>query len=67
MTADRLLKSTEAAEFLCIEPSTLARWRWSGCGPVFHKIGSAVRYRQADLEGFIEKGRRQSTTEGPSR
>jgi hypothetical protein len=41
----------------------MRRWRWAGQGPVFTKIGGAVRYSMGDLEAFIEAGRRQSTGE----
>ena len=61
-----LLKEREAAALLSVEVPTLRRWRWSGRGPVFFKIGSCVRYRRADLEAFIEAGRRQFTYESGS-
>jgi hypothetical protein len=52
----------DAAAILCVKVPTLRRWRWSGKGPAFRKIGAAVRYHPADLEAFIEAGRRQSTS-----
>jgi hypothetical protein len=58
-----LLKETEAAAILNVEVPTLRRWRWGQKGPAYVKIGACVRYHPADLEAFIEAGRRQSTGE----
>jgi predicted DNA-binding transcriptional regulator AlpA len=59
----RLLTETEAAAKLGLEPTTLRRWRWSGDGPVFRKLGSAVRYHPEDLQAFIEAAARRSTSD----
>ena len=59
----RLLREAEAAEILSVEVATLRRWRWSGIGPRFRKICSAVRYHPDDLAEFIEAARRQSTSD----
>jgi predicted DNA-binding transcriptional regulator AlpA len=61
MHPEKLLKSEQAADQLQISPKTLARWRWSGDGPKFVKIGKCVRYRQAEIDRFIEAGQRQNT------
>jgi hypothetical protein len=61
-TLPRLVGETDAAEILCLSVKTLRRWRFAGRGPSFHKIGACVRYRPADLEAFIEAGRRHSTS-----
>jgi excisionase family DNA binding protein len=58
-----LVNEIEAARQLGISVKTIRRWRWAGRGPVFRKIGGSVRYHPADLEAFIEAGRRQSTAE----
>ena len=60
---NRLLTELEAAEILSVEPTTLRRWRWAGHPPRFLKIGAAVRYDPADLQEFIEAGRRSSTSD----
>jgi predicted DNA-binding transcriptional regulator AlpA len=53
MTNKILIREAEAAAYLGLSPKTLARWRWAGKGPVFHKLGSAVRYSVAELDSFV--------------
>lgn len=49
----KLLRETDAAAYLGLAPKTLARWRWAGKGPAFHKLGSAVRYSIRELDSFV--------------
>lgn len=52
----KLKSRTEAAEFLNIEPQTLASWACNGrYGLPFVKIGRRVMYRVTDLQAFIER------------
>jgi hypothetical protein len=64
---DRLLNEHEAAAFLGLAVATLRRWRWSGGGPEFCKLGSArgsaVRYSPAALSAFVLAGTRSSTSD----
>ena len=62
-----LLSTPQAAEFLSISPKTLAKWRLTGEGPEFCKLGRRrVVYRLGDLLAFVEAGRRRSTSDpGP--
>lgn len=62
ITTSSLLKEKEVARLLNVEMATLRRWRWQGKGPSFVKIGSAVRYDQADIDAFIQSSRRHSTS-----
>ena len=52
---ERLLLTTqEAAQLLRLKPCTLDRWRHTGNGPKFVKVGGrAVRYLRKDLEDFL--------------
>jgi excisionase family DNA binding protein len=43
----------EAAEYLRSSTSTLAKARMRGRGPVFFRIGRAIRYRQSDLDSWM--------------
>ena len=60
----RLYTEVEAADYLNIAVATLRRWRWSGHGPPFVKIGRCVRYEPADLDAHIQANKRRSTSEG---
>lgn len=60
--AEGLVNEHEAARRLGMKVSTLRRWRWQGIGPVFCRIGAAVRYDPSDLDAFITAGRRASTS-----
>ncbi len=52
----------QAALYLGLAVSTLNKWRCHGGGPVFIKMGRAVRYRQEDLEAFMLGRKATSTT-----
>jgi hypothetical protein len=44
-----------------LSPRTLERWRWTGEGPQFVKLGGRVVYRLEDVEAF-EVGRLRAST-----
>jgi predicted DNA-binding transcriptional regulator AlpA len=58
-----LLNAEDAARFLSLSQSTLAKMRLSGNTPRFVKLGRRVAYRQDDLERWIEGQSFQSTAE----
>ena len=58
-------RTKEAAELLGVEPCTLEAWRCRGGGPVFLKMGRAVRYRDDDLTRFMESRLRKNTGGSP--
>jgi Helix-turn-helix domain len=69
---DDLLTPKEAASFLKVSSSWLAKARISGYGPRFIKIGRSVRYSLHALEEFKRANARGSTSEyecrpGPGR
>ncbi len=59
----RLLTEAEAAMYLHVSRSFLAKARCVGGGPRFVKIGRAVRYELDDLREFAERAKRRSTSE----
>ena len=63
VVCDQLMTETETARLLGLKVATLRRWRWSGHGMRFVKLGGAVRYDPADVQAFIETGRRRSTSD----
>ena len=57
----RHLNQIELAARLNISPRTLERWRWTGEGPRFMKVGGRVIYRLEDVEGYEDSQLRNST------
>lgn len=51
---ETLLTTSEAAEVLRLQKNTLEVWRCTGKGPRFTRFGRAIRYRQVDLDKFIQ-------------
>ena len=48
------LAAADAADLLGLAPSTLAKLRLSGNGPIYCKLGRRIVYRLADLEAWLE-------------
>lgn len=59
-----ILNTREAADYVRLGKPTLERFRISGAGPIFVKLGGAVRYRKPDLDAWLESRRVRSTSEG---
>ena len=55
------LTTREAARYLGLAVSTLNKWRCYGSGPKYLKLGRAVRYRQDELDVFLEARLHRST------
>ena len=60
---ERLLTPREAADFLRVSPSWLAKARMRGDGPPFVKIGRSIRYRESDLLQWMKSRTHLSTSE----
>lgn len=58
-----MFTTEKAAEYLGLRDTTLEAWRCRGGGPVFLKLGKAVRYRKEDLDKFLDARARTSTSE----
>jgi excisionase family DNA binding protein len=56
-------RTEQAAKYLDLKPETLEAWRCRGGGPLFVKLGKAVRYRQQDLDAFLSARVRASTSD----
>lgn len=52
MNAD-VMNTIEAARYVRLGKPTLERFRLTGEGPRFAKLGGAVRYRRTDLDEWI--------------
>lgn len=61
---NQLLTTAAAAQVLGVSKAFLERDRWAGARVPFIKVGSrAVRYRLSDLNEYIDKQVRLSTSE----
>ena len=62
----RIMRAPDAAAYLGLAPSTLAKMRVRGDGPVYSKAGPRiVVYAVEDLDGYLSARRRNSTSETP--
>lgn len=52
-----------AARYVGCSPRTLEKYRQTGGGPVYLKIGRSVLYRQVDLDRWLESCLRTSTSD----
>jgi hypothetical protein len=59
--AIRHLNQIELAARWNISHRTLERWRWTGEGPQYIKIGGRVVYRLEDVEAYEQEQIRAST------
>lgn len=63
-----VLTPEQAAQALCLSPSTLAKLRLSGNGPTYCKMGRRkVGYRPEDLEQWLAGRSHRSTSEYEAR
>jgi predicted DNA-binding transcriptional regulator AlpA len=62
--AQRLRTAREAAEFLQLSESWLAKARIRGDGPPYVKIGRSIRYSEGALLQWMRLHQRLSTREG---
>ena len=50
-----LLTEIDVAEHIGVSLQTVRRWRRERLGPPYVKIEASVRYRQEDLDAFVER------------
>jgi predicted DNA-binding transcriptional regulator AlpA len=60
---ERLLTAKEAANFLRLSSSWLAKARMRGDGPPYVKLGRSIRYREGVLVQWMKSCVRLSTSE----
>ena len=51
---DRLLTPRDLASYFGVPVTTLYAWRYQRLGPPGFRVGKHLRYRQADVEAWIE-------------
>lgn len=52
---DALLDTHQASQLLGLAPGTLRKWRLTGRGPAFVRLGRSVKYRQSVLDTFVKR------------
>jgi excisionase family DNA binding protein len=67
LTDDPLYTPAEAAGRLRSNARTLERWRTTGDGPAFVKVGRRVCYPRSALDDFVQRRTRHNTTEKAGR
>jgi predicted DNA-binding transcriptional regulator AlpA len=62
-----ILDQKRVATILGISTRTLERYRLTGMGPPYAKIGGKlIRYRQSDLEAWVQQNLSHSTSDKPT-
>lgn len=59
----RRLRTKDAAAYLSLSKSTLEKYRLTGEGPRYAKLGKIVAYLPEDLDAWAEAHTRLSTSE----
>lgn len=63
----RTLTAHEASKIVGLSPSTLAKLRLNGNGPIYCKLGRRVVYRPADLEEWLQSRTTRDTSDADAR
>ena len=59
----RYLRTPEAARLLGLSGRTLEKHRTYGTGPLYAKIGGRVVYAVDDLQAWVSRGEKRSTSD----
>ena len=60
---EQLYNEKETAKLLSLSVKTLQRYRYTGGGPIYIKLGKSVRYKESDIEKYVSERTRYITTE----
>ena len=60
---ESLLTESELSERIRVAVATLRRWRWSGDGPAFVRVGRCVRYDPVHVRAWLDARTRRSTSD----
>jgi predicted DNA-binding transcriptional regulator AlpA len=61
--AGTFIDECEVADRLCQSVRTIQKWRVTGNGPEFYKLGRSVRYRLSDVLAWTEARRKAHTSQ----
>lgn len=59
--SNQLLTPAELAEYLSTTTANLAQLRYLGKGPAFIKAGRSIRYRESDVQAWLDENTRTQT------
>lgn len=63
---EKLLDQRETAEILGLSPRSLEAWRVQGAKIPFLRVGGRIRYRESDIQAFLDANTATSTSDpGP--
>jgi hypothetical protein len=62
-THPRRIRTRDAADYIGAAPRTLEKWRISGAGPPFIKVGRLVLYDVATLDRWLAERTHASTSD----
>lgn len=51
---DRLLRVTDLTNIFGVKKQTVYNWNSLGIGPKAYKVGREIRYRERDVEAWLE-------------
>ena len=60
---DGMIDETDASQFLNQSVRTLQKWRLTGYGPPFYKIGRSIRYKRRVIQEWLESRMRRHTSQ----
>jgi predicted DNA-binding transcriptional regulator AlpA len=58
-----LINAKQTAQHLCITEGTLAKWRLTGEGPKFLRVGRRIAYDPRDVQTWLDARRVSSTSQ----
>lgn len=61
--AGTFIDEQQVADMLCQSVRTIQKWRVTGNGPEFYKLGRSVRYRQSDVLAWADARRKAHTSQ----
>lgn len=61
--AGSFIDERQVADRLCQSVRTIQKWRVTGNGPDFYKLGRSVRYRLSDVLAWAEERRKAHTSQ----
>lgn len=67
MQSPSFMSTPDAAKYLCVSSKVMEKWRVTGDGPPFMRLGGKIRgrivYKIADLDSWANDRRRTSTSD----